>query len=201
MPSSLVQCIILLSIAPLHALTLGRSLLGKRALVMAGTDPCGSLQVADTLVQGGAFVELCVPLPPSSSCASGDDAAWRLRLRLQRQGFSSLMRELGYVGCDPRAERVGDPQRSRVSWSHVACDDREAVQLKLLDNDLLVWDRPPRGDGVAVLPPPEEGARRRMRMTLLATVLPVLRQRGLSLRSDAAARRLRWAWLDGGESP
>ena len=36
MPSSLTQCIILLSVAPLHALTLGRSLLGKRALVMAG---------------------------------------------------------------------------------------------------------------------------------------------------------------------
>lgn len=167
---------------------------------MAGTDPCGSLQVADTLVQGGASVELCVPLPPSGSCASGDDAAWRLRLRLQRQGFSSLMKELGYAGCDPRAERVGDPQRSRVSWSHLACDDREAVQLKLLDNDLLVWDRPPR-IGAAVLPPPEEGARRRMRMTLLATVLPVLRQRSVRLRSDAAARRLRWAWLDGDDSP
>ena len=56
----------------------------------------------------------------------------RLRLRLQRQGFASLMRELGYQGCDPRAETAGDPLRSRISWSHLAADDREGLTLEML---------------------------------------------------------------------
>ena len=113
----------------------------------------------------------------------------RLALRIQRRGFDSLMAELGYRGCDPRAEAVGN--RQRLSWSLMRADDVEQIGLTLHDTDYLLI----HASDTSPLAGDEEVARRAMRVGLLRRVLAALRRRGDPLHRDAAVPRLWWARL------
>ena len=167
----------------------GIPLLGARCVVLSGVAPALSLDVADSLLsRGAASCEICVPLP-SSGFALGSDAAMRLALRIQRRGFDSLMAELGYRGCDPRAEAVGN--RQRLSWSLMRADDVEQLGLTLHAADYLLI----HASDASPLAGDEEAARRAMRVGLLRRVLAALRRRGHPLHRDAAVPRLWWARL------
>jgi len=165
-----------------------KSVLGASVALIAGVEPASSLEFADVLMQRGASVELCVPIPRSGSAAH-DEAALRLLMRIQRVGFPQLMEQLGFRNCEPRALSAGN--RPRVTWSHVRVDDVEMLHLLLASHDMLLLSSgaPP------LLDEAEERARFGMQRQILGFLASTLRRRGLSLRRDRHYPQLRWTWL------
>ena len=131
---------------------------------------------------------------PSDASPAEVDAALAARAPMPLRvaidvGFDSLMAELGYRGCDPRAEAVGN--RQRLSWSLMRADDVEQLGLTLHAADYLLI----HASDASPLAGDEEAARRAMRVGLLRRVLAALRRRGHRLHRDAAVPRLWWARL------
>ena len=119
-----------------------QSLLGKRALLISSdlsSNPRTALTIADHVLAGGASVTLMVPLPQSGAAAQ-DEAALKLLLRIQRQGFPRLMAELGFSRGVPG--QYGHGNRQRLGFKHVRADDVEELVLSMTDADLLLLHTP-----------------------------------------------------------
>jgi hypothetical protein len=167
------------------------SIFGKRAVLLTSALPFKQravLELADAALSGGASVTLLTPLPRSGAAAE-DEAALRLLLRIQRQGFPKLMEALGFswgVGL------YGTGNRQRIAVQQVRSDDVETLALALNDADLLLLHAPVVSlEGDAAL----SAARFTMQRAAFGYVLRQLRQRGQTLHRDSRADGLHWAWL------
>lgn len=203
---SMRAAVALLLTAAAGAIEVPHSLLGKRALLVAGALPFErrrALLLADAALSQGASVRLLMPLPASGE-ATTDEAALRLIQHNARSGFPRLMEEMGFHWGIPGIYGTGT--RARVDFVHCRADDVELLALELADTDLLLVLTPTQRLDDDRL----ERARWRVQRRTYGYVVRKLRRSGVRLSRGESRRKPgdsgdraggvgiiehRWAWL------